>query len=332
MRTLALVALASALLSACGTDELVTLPKSFPQLRVPEDNALTREKVDLGKRLFYDSRLSRTQEVACASCHSQEHAFADPRRVSTGVEGRQGTRNAPPLFNLAWNKSFFWDGGAPTLEHQVIGPIVNPLEMDMRMEDVVGRVAADASYVRQFEAAFHQPPSPEGVTQAIASFMRTMVSGESRYDRFKDGDTSALSASEKRGMDLFFSERAECFHCHVGFNLTNNGFHNNGARPDDPDLGRERITEQASGRGKFKVPSLRNVAVTAPYMHDGSLATLEAVIEHYAKGGQGHPNTDPTIHPLELTAQEKADLAAFLRSLTDESFLADPRFRPPSGS
>jgi cytochrome c peroxidase len=328
MRTLFFLVLTSALLPACGSDELVTVPKSFPEMRVPADNELTRERVDLGRRLFFDTRLSRTHDVACASCHEQKHAFADPRRVSEGVEGRQGTRNAPPLFNLAWNKSFFWDGGAPTLEHQVIGPIVNPLEMDMKMEDVVSRLAADSSYVRQFKAAFDQKPAPEGVTKALASFMRTMVSGESRYDRFKEGDTSALSDSEKRGMDLFFSERAECFHCHVGFNLTNNGFHNNGTRPDDPDLGREHITEKESDRGKFKVPSLRNIAVTAPYMHDGSLETLEDVIEHYAKGGQGHPNTDPTIHPLELTAQEKADLVAFLRSLTDEAFLEDPRFQP----
>ena len=158
--------------------------------------------------------------------------------------------------------------------------------------------------------------------------MRTMVSGDSRYDRFQAGDDAALSEAEKRGKELFFSERAECFHCHVGFNLTNNGFHNNGTRADDPDLGRELVTEKPSDRGKFKVPSLRNVAVTAPYMHDGSLATLEDVVEHYARGGQGHPNTDATIHPLELSAEEKADLVAFLRSLTDEAFLEDARFKP----
>ncbi|HEX5754450.1 MAG TPA: cytochrome c peroxidase [Archangium sp.] len=327
MRLLSIMLLGS-VLTACGTGELVTVPSGFPAMRVPEDNALSRERVELGKRLFFDTRLSRTGEVACASCHQQENAFADPRRVSEGVEGRLGTRNAPPLFNLAWNTSFFWDGGAPTLEHQVIGPIVNPLEMDMRMEDVVSRVAADASYVRQFQAAYGQKPGPEGVTKALASFMRTLVSGDSRYDRFQKGEDTALSDTEKRGMNLFFSERAECFHCHVGFNLTNNGFHNNGTRPDDPDLGREAITERPSDRGKFKVPSLRNVAVTAPYMHDGSLATLEDVVEHYSQGGQGHPNTDPTLHPLELTAQEKADLAAFLRALTDEAFLADPRFQP----
>jgi cytochrome c peroxidase len=315
-----------ALLGGCGSDELVTVPPSFPKMKVPADNALTRERVDLGKRLFFDPQLSRTGEVSCASCHPQQNAFADPRKVSAGVEGRVGTRNAPPLFNLAWNTSFFWDGGVKTLEQQVIGPITNPLEMDMKMEEVVNRVSADDAYVRQFEAAYDGEPSPELVTKAIASYMRTLVSGESRYDQFQEGEEWALNEAEKRGKELFFSERAECFHCHVGFNLTNNGFHNNGIRPDDPDLGRELVTERESDRGKFKVPSLRNVGVTAPYMHDGSLATLEEVVEHYAKGGQGHPNTDATIHPLDLTEQEKADLVAFLRALTDEAFLADPRF------
>jgi cytochrome c peroxidase len=317
----------AALVSACQPEELVTVPKSFPDMPVPGDNQLTRERVDLGKRLFFDQQISRTRDVACASCHKQENAFADPRRVSEGVEGRLGDRNAPPLFNLAWNTSFFWDGGAPTLEHQVIGPIANPLEMDMKLEDVVSRVALDASYVRQFEAAYGRKPDPGALTKAIASFMRTMVSGDSRYDRFVHGDRTALGEAEQRGKELFFSERAECFHCHVGFNFTNNGFHNNGTRFDDLDLGREKITERQSDRGKFKVPSLRNVAVTAPYMHDGSLATLEDVVEHYSKGGQGHPNTDPTIHALDLAPQERADLVAFLRALTDDAFLSDPRFK-----
>ena len=323
------VSLATSLLSACQSEKLVTVPQGFPKMPVPENNLLTRDRVDLGKRLFFDQQLSRTGDVACASCHKQENAFADPRRFSEGVEGRLGDRNAPPLFNLAWNTSFFWDGGAPTLEHQVIGPIMNPLEMDMKLEQVVARVAADTSYVQQFQAAYGRKPDPEGVTKAIASFMRTMVSGDSRYDRFVHGDKGALTTAEQRGKELFFSERGECFHCHVGFNFTNNGFHNNGTRLDDPDLGREKITERPGDRGKFKVPSLRNVAVTAPYMHDGSLATLEEVVAQYSKGGQGHPNTDPTIHSLDLTAEEQADLVAFLRALTDEAFMADPRFKEP---
>jgi cytochrome c peroxidase len=322
------VSFAASLMSACQVEEeLVTVPTSFPNMPVPQNNRLTRPRVELGKRLFFDAKLSRTGDIACSSCHKQENAFADPRRFSKGVEGRLGDRNAPPLFNLAWNTSFFWDGSAPTLEHQVIGPIVNPLEMDMKLEQVVSHVSMDPSYVRQFEAAYGRQPDPEAVTKALASFLRTLVSGDSRYDRFERGDSTALSEPERRGMDLFFSERAECFHCHVGFNFTNNGFHNNGAHLLDVDFGREKITERTSDRGKFKVPSLRNVAVTAPYMHDGALATLEDVVDHYAKGGQGHPNTDPTIHSLDLTTQEKADLVAFLRALTDEGFLGDSRYQ-----
>jgi cytochrome c peroxidase len=319
--------LSISLFAACQPEELVTVPQGFPAMPVPESNQLTRERVDLGKRLFYEPKLSRTGDIACASCHKQQKAFADPRRFSEGVQGRLGQRNAPPLFNLAWNTSFFWDGGAPTLEHQIVGPIMNPLEMDMKLEDVVSRVGGDDTYVRQFEAAYGRKPDSEGVTKAIASFLRTMVSGDSRYDRFVHGDPAALSQAEQRGKDLFFSERAECFHCHTGFNFTNNGFHNNGARLDDLDIGREKITESPSDRGKFKVPSLRNVALTAPYMHDGALATLEDVVARYSKGGEGHPNTDPTIHPLDLTAQEQADLVAFLRGLTDEAFITDPRYQ-----
>jgi len=323
MRTLIIVVAVA--VAGCNAGEVVTTPPGFPRMPVPEQNPLTWEGVHLGKRLFFDKQLSRTGEVACATCHLQQNAFADPQRVSTGVEGRTGARNAPALFNLAWNTSFFWDGSAPTLEHQVIGPIVNPLEMDMKMEAVVTRIAADSTYRRDFRGAFQREPDPEGVTKAIASFMRTLVSGDSRADRFDRGETGALNDSEQRGRELFFSERAECFHCHVGFNLTNNGFHNNGTSPEDTDLGRETITERAADRGKFKVPSLRNVGVTAPYMHDGSLATLSDVVDHYARGGRGSSNTDPTIHALDLTESEKADLVAFLNALTDEQFLKDPR-------
>jgi cytochrome c peroxidase len=323
------IAFVAALLAACSVpSELVVLPDDFPALPVPADNTLTAERVQLGKRLFYELRLSRTEDVSCGSCHVQEHAFADPRRFSVGVEGRTGERNSPPLFNLGWNTAFFWDGGAPTLEHQVIGPITNPLEMDMTMNEATKRLDSEPSYRALFDRAYGAPPSPGGITKAIASFMRTLVSGNSRYDRFQRGEADALSKIEQEGMELFFSERAECFHCHVGFNFTNNGFHNNGTAAEDVDLGRAMVTERALDEGKFKVPSLRNVAVTAPYMHDGSIATLDQVIEHYDRGGLGHPNTDPTIQPLGLSGAEKASLVAFLEALTDERFLDDPRFAP----
>jgi cytochrome c peroxidase len=306
---------------------VVTVPRGFPPLPVPAGNELTAERVALGKRLFFDTRLSRTGEIACGSCHLQQNAFAEPRRVSVGVEGRTGTRNAPALVNLAYNTKFFWDGGVSTLEQQAIAPIINPLEMDMTMNEAIARLTADASYRDQFQAAYGEEPTPGGITRAIASFIRTMVSGNSRYDRFRNGDHTALDPSEQRGMTMFFGERAECFHCHVGFNLTNNSFQNNGLQREFADAGRFLITEDSADIGKFKVPTLRNIALSAPYMHDGSLPTLEAVVEHYSTGGRGHPNTDPVIQPLRFSPQEAADMVAFLRSLTDDEFVANARFR-----
>lgn len=330
---LPLLALTITILSGCDSagneppPAVFDVPAGFPAMPVPADNGLTPQRIALGKRLFFDAQLSRTGKVACGSCHLQQNAFADPRQYSIGVEGRLGDRNAPALINMAWNTSFFWDGGVPTLEQQAIAPIINPLEMDMPLQGVVDRVKADPSYVEMFRTAYGSDPKPEWVTKAIASFVRTMVSGNSRYDRFNRGDSAALNASERRGMGLFFGERAECFHCHVGFNLTNNTFQNNGLYSVYADSGRGRVTERPSDLGKFKVPTLRNVEVTAPYMHDGSLATLEDVVEHYASGGKGHPNQSSTIHRLDLTEEEKTDLIAFLKSLTDQAFLSDPDFR-----
>jgi cytochrome c peroxidase len=311
-------------LSLWACAPLVTVPAHFPPAPAPKDNAITGARLELGRKLFYDPRLSRTGEVSCASCHKQELAFADPRPVSIGVNGRTGQRNAPALANLAWNTTYFWDGGVKTLEQQAIGPITNPLEMDMTMGEVVERVAADPEYVRLSLAAYGSEPRPEVVTKGIASFMRSLVSGTSRYDRHLRGDAAALNASEKRGAAIALGERGDCFHCHVGFNLTNNTFANNGMVSGDE--GRRKITGRAEDEGKFKVPTLRNVALTAPYMHDGSLATLRDVVDFYSRGGQGHPNTDPTIRPLDLSEQEKQDLIAFLGTLTDEGFVKDPRF------
>ena len=289
---------------------------------------LTEARVELGKRLFYDKQVSRTGEVACASCHLPDNAFSDPRQFSLGVEGRVGGRNAPSIVNLAYNTSFFWDGGAPTLEQQVIGPIINPLEMDMKVGDVTDRLAQDPTYVNAFQDAYGTEPIPGSLTKAVASFMRTIVSGDSRYDRYEQGDRAALDDSEKRGMAIFTGERGECFHCHVGFNFTNNDFRNNNLYAVYQDIGRAKVTELEEDVGKFKVPTLRNVALTAPYMHDGSLATLEDVVDHYSSGGKLNPNSDPTIQPLDLTAQEKADLVAFLRALTDDTLATNPKYLP----
>ncbi len=321
------IAACSGTVDAPPDDSPVKIPAGFPQLPVPADNKITPERIALGKKLFFDKRLSSTHEVSCGSCHLQEHAFADPRTISIGVHGRVGTRNAPMLVNMAYNTSFFWDGGVPTLEQQAIVPILNPLEMDMRLEDVAVRLKDDAEYVELFRQAYDMEPKAEGITKGLATFIRTLVSGNSRYDRYQRGENGALNESEKRGMELFLGESGECFHCHVGFNFTNNNIQNNGLYLDYADQGRYLVTENPRDIGKFKVPSLRNVAVTAPYMHDGSLATLEEVVEHYVSGGVAHPNADPIIHPLRLDEQDKADLVAFLKSLTDEEFLTNPKFR-----
>jgi cytochrome c peroxidase len=308
---------------------VLDVPADFPARPAPDDNAVTLERVELGRTLFYDTRLSRTGQISCSSCHVQAHAFSDPNRTSLGVDGLTGTRNAPALVNEAWNTSYFWDGGVPSLELQAVGPIKNPLEMDMTLADVNALLAVDADITARFQAAYGEGPSERTLPRALASFVRVLVTGNSAYDRFLRGDSVALSDSAQRGRDIFEGERGQCTHCHVGFNFTNNAFRNNGTRPDDSDPGRQRITLKDSDFGKFRVPSLRNVAVSAPYMHDGSLATLADVVEHYDQGGSGSPNTDPTLHALGLSDEEKSDLIAFLESLTDDEFLNDARLAAP---
>ena len=334
------VSLGGLLLAGCGdaspssnrartSRPAIEIPTGFPAFTAPDDNQPTAERIAVGRRLFYDTRLSRTQDISCNSCHVQEHAFADPNRVSVGVDGSIGSRNAPALVNLAWGKSFFWHGGASSLEVQAVGPIKNPIEMDMTLADVVERLSQDAAISRALEQAYGDGPSESTITRALASFGRSLVSANSDYDRFLAGEDDALSAAAVRGEALFNGERGQCFHCHVSFNFTNNGFRNNGSAPNDPDEGRREVTQKDSDLGKFKVPTLRNIAVSAPYMHDGALATLDDVIDAYVAGGRGHPNTDPTIQPLDLSTEDKADLRAFLQALTDEEFLTNPAYASP---
>lgn len=319
---------------AAVTGPLVTtaIPPGFAEAlaeTAPEDNALTEAAAQLGKRLFFDPILSRDRTVACASCHDPAFGFADPRPVSRGVGDRAGSRNAPHLANLAWVRTgLFWDGRAATLEAQAGQPIENPVEMNLSLPEAVARLNADATYVSAFQRAYAVAPTEDALRKALASFVRTLVSTDSAYDRFLRGDPSALSASAARGRELFLGERTGCFHCHSERTLTNDGFFNDGSYVEGGDVGREAITKRAGDRGKFRTPSLRNVALTAPYMHDGSVATLEAVVDQYARGGRGDPSTDVQVQPLDLDESEKADLVAFLRSLTDEAFVSDARFRP----
>jgi cytochrome c peroxidase len=343
-RAVAAVVLAVTLCGGCGDDDsspppasnvrpLVTgsAPAGFPAGPLsetgPSDNTLTEERARLGKRLFFERRLSRTNEIACGSCHAQEHGFADPRTVSLGVEGRSGKRNAPALSNLAWGVTFFWDGRAETLEEQAGMPIEDVLEMDLPLATAVGRLSDEAGYVEDFRLAYDSEPTEETLRKALASFVRTLASGNSAYDRHLAGVPAALEPAALRGEALFFG-KAACFHCHPPGALTNDGFFNNGTFTDGADVGRQAVTGRTGDLGKFKVPGLRNVAVSAPYMHDGSLATLDDVVDHYDRGGLGHPSTDPQIETLGLSGDEKADLVAFMQALTDDEFLEDPRFRP----
>lgn len=298
-------------------------PAGFPEMVVPTNNPTTAAKALLGRHLFYDKRFSRDLSTSCGSCHLQEHAFSDTMAFSRGVEGRIGTRNAPSLANVGYNTSLLWEGGVPTLEQQAIVPITHPAEMDLHTDTLVARLTSEPIYSRLFNDAWGDDViTIERITKSIAAFQRTLVSGNSAFDRSRNGDASAMSASAKRGEELFFNEVGDCFHCHGGYNFTDNDFHNNGLSETSDD-GRFAITQRERDKGKFKTPTLRNIAVTAPYMHDGRFATLEEVLDHYNAGGQGHPNSDVLMRPLNMTDQEKQDLIEFLRELTDEQFLTD---------
>lgn len=271
-------------------------------LPVPEENPLSAERVSLGKKLFSDPRLSRDGKLSCASCHEPEQQFTDRRPTAIGVFGRRGTRRVPTLLNRGYGRSFFWDGRIPTLEQQVLQPILNPLEMDMTIDEAAARAGID----------------PKMLSYALASYVRTIRCGDSAYDRYVAGDKNALTPVQLRGLELFRG-KANCATCHMGPNLSDERFHNTGIGWRDgraSDAGRAKISGDPSETGAFKTPTLRNAAERAPYMHDGSLPTLEDVVEHYDKGGIANPSLDSEIQPLHLTAGEKTALTAFLRALT----------------
>ncbi len=317
-----------------GTHALTpSMTQRFPQVQLPADNPLTQEGVALGRQLFHDTRLSVNRTQSCASCHDQTHAFADVRRFSMGAQEQVGGRNAMPLFNLAWQQSFFWDGRAATLREQVLMPIQDKHEMNETLPNVVAKLSEDEECKMAFKQAFGSAEiTSERIAKALEQFLLTLVSQESRFDRAAR-KVAELTESEKRGLRLFVTEfdpkrglrGADCFHCHGGTLFTSQQFANNGLELAKDDLGRMAVTQNAADRGKFKTPSLRNIARTAPYMHDGRFATLEEVVEHYSSGVQRTDTLDANLakHPeggIQFTAQEKADLVAFLQTLTDESF------------
>ncbi len=293
-----LVVMVTALAAALASAEKLAIPVGLDAyLPVPDHNPLTREKVELGKKLFFDTRLSRDQTVSCATCHIPESAFTDERPVGVGIAGRKGRRRVPRIVNRGYGKSFFWDGRAATLEEQVLKPIQDPNEMDLTLPEAAARTGL----------------SVEAVQQSLASYVRTILSGDSPYDRYLLGDPAALAPQQRLGLRLF-TGKAGCASCHIGPNLTDERFHNTGIGwPNDP--GRFAVTGREPDRGAFKTPGLREVARTPPYMHDGSIRTLEEVIDFYDKGGKPNPAFDPEVRELRLTAGEKAALAAFLKAL-----------------
>ncbi len=268
---------------------------------VPEDNPITQGKIELGRRLFFDRRLSRDGSISCSSCHDPDRAFSDDRAVAEGISQRVGRRNAPALINRGYGRLFFWDGRVATLEEQVLKPIEDPNEMDLPLAEAAARVGLDAVTM----------------SRALASFVRSLLSGDSPYDRFVNGGRAALSTRQQLGLQLFRG-KANCTACHVGPNFTDEALHNTGVAWRDGNF-----ADHGAGQGRFKTPTLREVARSAPYMHDGSLTTLEDVVEFYDAGGRANPSLDPEIRRLGLSPVEKQGLVAFLGALSGRARAAE---------
>lgn len=299
-------------------------PLGLPPVPWPPDNPYTKEKAELGRLLFFDKRISSDQSVSCASCHAPEHAFGDSQPVATGIGGQKGGRSAPTVINRAYSTLQFWDGRASSLEEQAKGPIANPLEMtsykdaDQAHKACVACLKGIPGYVARFKKVFGTEDfTIDHVTKAIATFERTVLSADASFDRYQAGDKKAMTSEQVRGMDIFYNKTA-CDSCHIGFNFTDGSYENIGIGMDkvSPDLGRYVVTRRDEEKGAFKTPTLREIEHTAPYMHDGSLKTLEDVVEHYNKGGIKNPWLDERLKPLNLSAQEKKDLVSFLKALS----------------
>jgi len=306
-------------------EALVIIPQGFPSMAFPDDNPFTRASYDLGKKLFFDPILSRDSSINCSACHLPGKAFSDEFSVSAGVDGAAGNRNSPSLANVGYHPYFMREGGVPTLEMQILVPIQEHNEFDFNIVLIAERLNRQPEYVDLCLEAYGRLPDPFCITRSIANFERTLISGNSAYDQYAlQGEAGALDQSELRGMNLFFSNELACGSCHSGFNFTDYSFQNNGIYTEYADEGRMHLTGLESDRALFKVPSLRNVGLTGPYMHDGSMATLQEVIWHYETGGENHPNKSKLIQGFGLNDSERADLLAFLNSLTDYDFVSNP--------
>ncbi len=314
---------------AVAADFELQYPLGLKPQRIPADNPLTADKVALGKQLYFDPRLSSDNTISCSSCHDPKKGWSNADAFATGVRGQRGGRSAPTVINSGYATLQFWDGRAHQLEGQALGPIQNPIEMDLTLDACVEKLNKIEGYRKQFQKVFGTDVTEEGIAKAIASFERTVLSGNAPFDRYKAGDASALSEAAERGRQLFFG-KANCSACHSGPNFSDAAFHNVGIgiNQPEPDLGRFAETKLLGDRGAFKTPTLREIARTAPYMHDGSEKTLEDVVEYYNKGGTPNPQLDEEIFPLKLNDQQKADLVTFLKEGLSSSEYPD--VEPPA--
>ena len=308
-----------------------------------ENNPLTVEGIALGRKLFYEKQLSANNTLSCATCHQQARAFTDGRKFSLGADGTPTRRNSMTLANILWVQNFFWDGRATSLEAQALTPLTDPHEMGQSLDNSAKKLKALPEYSGLFTAAFPGPDAitPDHIIKALTQFERTLISANAPYDQYIRGE-SQLSAAQRRGLDLFFGSAnrgvrsAGCGNCHGGPRTFNETYHNNGLDKTPKDSGREDVTHMPYDRGRFRVVTLRNIALTAPYMHDGRFNTLEAVIDHYSEHLEPSPTLSPSLKDttntptnLHLTTAEKSDLLAFLHTLTDSTFITDPRFSAP---
>lgn len=304
------------------------VPAGLPAVTVPADNPPSAAKIELGKQLYFDPRLSRDSTISCASCHDPEKGWSNADQFATGVGGKKGGRNSPTVINSAYSELQFWDGRATHLEGQALGPIQNPIEMNMTLEEVVQRLNGIDGYRKQFQTVFGTDVTSPNIAKAIAAFERTVLSGDAPYDRFKAGDKAALSEGAQRGMKLFFG-KANCSACHSGPSFSDFSFHNIGVGMDAAaaDLGRFVVTKVEGDKGAFKTPTLREIAKTGPYMHDGRFKTLEEVVAYYNRGGTPNDTLDEEIFPLKLTAEDEKDLVTFLKEgMASKSY---PTVAPP---
>ncbi len=332
-----LVVLASWLSMSCNREEpllnqdevlkSIDVPSFFPAIVFPEENTFTPDKWVLGKKLFYDKRLSLDNSLSCASCHKQNFAFADNTSTTSGIMARPGTRNVPSLSNIAFHPYYTREGGVPTLEMQVLVPIQEHNEFDFNVVAIIDQLSSDKEYQDLALKAYGRKLDAFALVRAIATFERSFISANSRFDRYHYlNRPDVLTLDEVRGMELFFGKKTNCSKCHSGFDFTTYNFANNGLYENYADSGRYRLTQKEEDLAMFKIPSLRNSALTAPYMHNGSLTSLIDVVDHYNSGGKGHINKSEFIKPLYLTEEEKQQLVSFLKTLTDEYFVNNAYF------